>query len=72
MRGVLVDDDQPIAGLRHDVGLVHLRARGAERAVEQFGRGFDDIGTGIGRGRADIEGGLRGFGETEACPRGAA
>ena len=42
MRGVLVDDDQAVARLRHDVGLVHLRARGAERPVEQVGRGLDD------------------------------
>ncbi len=34
MRGVLVDDDEAVAGLRDDVGLVHLRARGAERALD--------------------------------------
>ena len=37
MRGVLVDDDDAVARLRHDVGLVHLRARRAERPVEQIG-----------------------------------
>ena len=42
MRGVLVDDDEAVAGLRHDIGLVHLRARGAERPVEQVGRGLGD------------------------------
>ncbi len=35
VRGVLVDDDDGIARLRQDVGLVQLRARGAERPVEQ-------------------------------------
>ena len=34
VRGVLVDDDEPVARLRHDIGLVHLRARGAERPVD--------------------------------------
>ena len=29
---MLVDDYQPVAGLRHDIGVVHLRARRAERA----------------------------------------
>ena len=42
MRGVLIDDDDAVARLRHDVGLVHLRARRAERAVEQIGRGLGD------------------------------
>ena len=40
VRGVLVDDDEAVARLRHDVGLVQLRARGAERPVEQIGRGL--------------------------------
>ena len=35
MRGVLVDDDQAVLGLRHDVVGVELRARGAERARER-------------------------------------
>ena len=37
MRGVLVDDHQPVARLRHDVSFVHLRARGAERTLDQIG-----------------------------------
>ena len=63
MRGVLIDDHQPVAGLRDDVGVVHLRAGGAERTVEQIGRGLGHLDAG-GRGRrADVERGLRGFGE---------
>ena len=49
VRGVLIDDHQPVAGLRDDVGVVHLRARGAERTVEHVGRGlghFDARGRG--------------------------
>ena len=46
VRGVLVDDDEAVAGLRHDVGVVHLRARGAERPVEQVGRGLGDLDAG--------------------------
>ena len=37
MRGVLIDDDETVARLRHDVGVVHLRARGAERVFERVG-----------------------------------
>ena len=69
MRGVLVDDDQAVARLRHDVGLVHLRARGAERPLDQFGRRLEALDARIGRRLADIEGGLRRFGKAE---RGAA
>ena len=49
MRGVLVDDDEAVARLRHDVGLVHLRARGAERPVEQIGRGLGALDARVGR-----------------------
>ncbi len=38
MGGVLIHDDEAVAGLRDDVGLVHLRAGGAERAIEQIRR----------------------------------
>src|SRR5580704_19100572 len=68
VRGVLVDDDQAVAGLRHDIGLVHLGARRAERPVDQFGGGLR-LDAKIGRRRADIEGGLRGFGKTTAAAR---
>ena len=36
MRRVLIDDDEAVACLRHDVVLVHLRADGAERAVDDI------------------------------------
>ena len=39
VRGVLIDDDEPVARLRHDIGLVDLRARGAERMIEKIGGG---------------------------------
>ena len=41
MGGVLIDDDDAVARLRHDVGFVHLRAGGAERPVEEIGLGID-------------------------------
>ena len=63
MRGVLVDDHDAVARLRHDVGLVQLRARGAERAVDEIGRGIGRLGAHIGRRRAGVERGLRGFGK---------
>ena len=71
MRGVLVDDDQAVARLRHDVGLVHLRARGAERPLDQIGRRLEAFDARVGRRRADVEGRLRGFGKAErgAPPR---
>ena len=42
VRGVLIDDHDAVARLRHDVSLVQLRARSAERAVDEIGRGFGD------------------------------
>jgi len=36
MRGVLVDHNKAVAGLRHDIGLMNLRSRRSERAVEQI------------------------------------
>src|SRR5262249_5853552 len=36
---VLVDDDDAVARLRHDVGLVHLRACGAEPPAQDAGGG---------------------------------
>ena len=72
VRGVLVDDDEAVAGLRHDIGLVHLRARRAERMIEQFvgRRGFGerlraDLAQ-IGRRAADVESGLRRLGKAAA------
>ena len=64
--GVLIDDDEAVAGLRDDVGLVHLGARRAERSVAQFRRRLDHGGFG-GRG-SDLERGLRRLGETECGP----
>ena len=40
VRGMLVDDHHALGGLRHDIGLVQLRARRAQRIVEAIGRGF--------------------------------
>ena len=48
MRGVLVDDDYAVAGLRDDIGLVQLRARSAERPVERFGHGFGRLSARVG------------------------
>jgi hypothetical protein len=58
--GVLIDHDEAVAGLRHDIGLVNWHARGAERTVEQVGR--DDLGVAqIGRWRVGVERCWRGF-----------
>ena len=66
VRGVLVDDHEAVARLRHDVGLVHLRARGAERPVEQVGARLRRLDARVGRRRADVERRLRGFGKAAA------
>ncbi len=53
MRGVLVDDDEAVAGLGDDVVLVQLRPRRPQRAVEQV---IDDrglMGARIGRRRLE-------------------
>ena len=62
VRGVLIDDHDAVARLRHDVSLMQLRARSAERSVDEIGRGFcgDPCVRG---GRAGIERGLCGFGK---------
>ena len=39
VRGVLIDDHQSVPRLRHDIGVVDLRARGAERMIERIGAG---------------------------------
>ena len=59
MRGVLVDDDNAIARLRHDIGLVHLRAGSPERLIEQLGCGLADLDARVGGRLAHIEGRLR-------------
>ena len=38
MRGVLIDDHDAVARLRHDVGLVQLRPCGAQRPVDEIGQ----------------------------------
>ena len=59
MRGVLVDDDDAVAGLRDDVGVVQLRARRAQR------RG----GSALAGGRpARARGGRRKTGEARLAP----
>ena len=59
MRGVLIDDHHAVARLRDDIGLVHLRPRGAERRGDIL-RARLRMRARIGRRRdiADIEGGL--------------
>ena len=55
VRGVLVDDDEAVAGLRHDIGLMQLRARGAERTVDQIRRRIEARVARICRWAAHIE-----------------
>src|SRR5450830_1529575 len=69
MRGMLIDDDEPVAGLRHDVGLVHLGAGGAKWPRDQVARRLEALDARVGGRLAHLEGGFRGFGEAE---RGAA
>ena len=71
VRRVLVDDDQAVARLRHDVSLVHLRARGAERALDQFRRRLEAHDARIGGRLAHVEGGLRGLRLSQARRRRA-
>ena len=66
MRGVLVHDNEAVAGLRDDIGFVNLRPRRAERPVEQIGRRLL-LEANVRRRRADVEGRLAGFGK---APRG--
>src|SRR5581483_1168009 len=58
----------PVTGLRNDIGLVNLRPRCAQRAIEQISRGLI-LKSHVRRRRADIEGGLTGFGERGGCGR---
>ncbi len=72
MGGVLIDDDDALSRLRHDIGLVHLRARGAERPVEEIGLGRIDarVDARIGGGAADVERRLRRLRQAR-CPMAA-
>jgi hypothetical protein len=55
MGGVLVHDDQAVAGLRDDIGFMDLRARRTQGSVEEIGRwGF--LETHVSGRRADVEG----------------
>ena len=42
VRGVLIDQNQPVVGLCDDIGARHLPARDPEREVGRFGRGRRD------------------------------
>ena len=84
MRGMLVDDDQRVAGLRHDVVFVHLRARRAEVGRPRCVRELRCEVRASALQAAGVESGLRGFAEAafqrplqrsgglEAADRGAA
>jgi hypothetical protein len=69
MRGVLVDDHQPVNRLRHDIGLVHLRARRAERLRDQVGLRRECFDPHIRRRPAGVERRLRDFGQPTAPRR---
>src|ERR1700743_3586495 len=57
MGGMLVDDNEPVAGLGNDIGLVNLGARRAERAVHEIA-GRLRLEPYVGGGRAHVEGAL--------------
>ncbi len=69
MRGVLIDDHHAVAGLRDNIGLVHLGARGAERRADLLLGGRLDMRARVRRrrGAADAERGLLRL--SEACRR---
>src|SRR5205823_2490578 len=62
MRGVLVHDNEAVAGLRHDVGLVDLRACRTQRPIEQVSR-WCFLKPHVRARGADLERSLPGFGE---------
>ena len=62
--GMLIDDHQPVAGLRHDIGRVHLRARGTQRSIEQIGDGLGQLDRPCRRRSADVECRLRRLGKS--------
>src|SRR5580692_81919 len=66
MRGVLVNDNKTVAGLRDDIGLVNLRSRRAKWPVEQVG-GWLCLEANVCRRRADIEGRLARLGKGGGC-----
>ena len=70
MGGMLIDDDDAVARLGDDIGVVHLRPRRAERGGEVGLAGAIAMGARIGGGRPGSQSGLRLFGE--AGWRGAA
>ena len=55
MSGVLIHDDDAVAGLRHDIGLVKLGAGRAKRAVDKVGIGLVHAGADVRRGSTDVE-----------------
>ena len=69
--GVLVDNDDAVPRLRHHVGFVHLRTRGAERTIDQVGRRRRRLVTRVGCRRADVEADLHGLGKAleRGCTR---
>jgi hypothetical protein len=58
---VLIDDHESIVRLRHDIGLMNLRTRSAERTIELIGCRFETRDRGISSWFSDVECGLRGF-----------
>ena len=71
MRGVLVDDDDAVAGLGDDIGFVHLRARRAERRGEVGSRAAGAaLGARVG-GERDAKRGCAGSGEAGRRRRSA-
>ena len=65
MGRVLIDQDHGVRGLGEDVGLVQLRAGGAERAGFQFGIGREGCWSGVGAGSGEaFEWRLHAFGKT--------
>ena len=48
MRGMLIDNDDAIAGLGEDVVVMKLRPRGTERRIDMFWRGRLRMGARVG------------------------
>src|SRR5947209_8853014 len=66
MRGMLIDDDEAVAGLRDNIGLMELRARRTERAIDQIADGLL-LDPHVRARRADVEGRLRPLREGGCC-----
>ena len=65
MRGVLIDNDEAVAGLRDNVGLMNLGSRCAQWPIDLVSRGLKTCDRGIRCRFADVKSSLRWFRKTD-------